>query len=384
MFGFNRYNNIFKKIEKGAKVAIFGIFDAAIDIKYFLEEKRKDVEIICFLDSFRTGELEGLPIYSPFELKEKTFDTVIITSFSNQFTMRLILKILGIQNIVAVEGKNRQDEYLPSRKRKITNEEKTEQEAFQQAARYVEKIFATNTDKKLYRMLTEARLGKKKLSKIRKYAEKYFLRPCLAERQYLDYINKDVIKTVFDCGGFDALNSIMFANEFQNSEKIWTFEPQYEKIMHPIYDKIVKCGSKIEIVKKVLWDKETTLEFNELLNSAAHVTGLKPNQPDNSIKVNATTIDNFVQENNIKKVDFIKMDIENAEMQALKGGEKTILRDRPQLAISIYHSKEQFLGIPVYLSEMLKNYVFRLGHYAYIYRHPLGETVLYAIPKELT
>ena len=73
------------------------------------------------------------------------------------------------------------------------------------------------------------------------------------------------------------------------------------------------------------------------------------------------------------------MDIENAEQEALKGAEKTILRDRPQLAISIYHSDAQFFEIPIYLKEFLTDYEFRLGHY----RDAVGETVLYAIPKEL-
>ena len=73
------------------------------------------------------------------------------------------------------------------------------------------------------------------------------------------------------------------------------------------------------------------------------------------------------------------MDIEGSELPALKGGLKTIQQDRPQLAVSIYHSNDDFVDIPLFLHEDLKDYTFRLGHYSF----DLCETVLYAIPNEL-
>ena len=73
------------------------------------------------------------------------------------------------------------------------------------------------------------------------------------------------------------------------------------------------------------------------------------------------------------------MDIEGAELPALKGGLEIIKRHRPQLAISIYHSSEDFINIPLYLSENLENYTFKIGHYSPL----IYETVFYAIPNEL-
>lgn len=95
--------------------------------------------------------------------------------------------------------------------------------------------------------------------------------------------------------------------------------------------------------------------------------------------VDVTTIDKFCTERNVFP-DFIKMDIEGAELSALKGGMEIIKKYRPQLAISIYHSSEDFVNIPLYLSENLENYKFRIGHYS----DAIIETVLYAIPNELT
>ena len=52
-----------------------------------------------------------------------------------------------------------------------------------------------------------------------------------------------------------------------------------------------------------------------------------------------------------EKVTFIKMDIEGAEMAALKGCEAHIRKYNPVLAISIYHSVYDFIKIPLMLKE---------------------------------
>ena len=124
------------------------------------------------------------------------------------------------------------------------------------------------------------------------------------------------------------------------------------------------------------------LDFREELQTkvGSGVVSVKQDygRPQQIITIETENIDNFVQEKNLK-IDFIKMDIENAEMNALKGAEKTLVTQRPQLAVSIYHSNEQFCEIPIYLKTLLKNYEFRLGHYSSC----LLETVIYAIPEEL-
>ena len=45
---------------------------------------------------------------------------------------------------------------------------------------------------------------------------------------------------------------------------------------------------------------------------------------NNKIKVKAISIDDFVKENNIKEVNFIRMDIEGYEIEAIKGMKNTL------------------------------------------------------------
>ncbi|MDR0764457.1 MAG: FkbM family methyltransferase [Synergistaceae bacterium] len=53
--------------------------------------------------------------------------------------------------------------------------------------------------------------------------------------------------------------------------------------------------------------------------------------------VEVTTIDDFVRENNITRVDFIKADIEGFERNMLKGAEFVLSHFGPKLAICTYH-----------------------------------------------
>lgn len=76
-----------------------------------------------------------------------------------------------------------------------------------------------------------------------------------------------------------------------------------------------------------------------------------------------------------ERISFIKMDLEGMEMAALKGADALIRKQKPKLAICIYHKISDFWEIPKYMLEMNPEY--RL----YIRQHTphWPETVCYAI-----
>ena len=76
----------------------------------------------------------------------------------------------------------------------------------------------------------------------------------------------------------------------------------------------------------------------------------------------------------------IKMDIEGAELDALKGAEASIRKHRPKLAISLYHNPEDIETIPRYLAGLDLGYRFYLEHHT-IYQN---ETVLFAMADSRT
>ena len=79
-----------------------------------------------------------------------------------------------------------------------------------------------------------------------------------------------------------------------------------------------------------------------------------------------------------EKVSIIKMDIEGSELDALKGGIRTIKENEPILMISAYHKRNDLFVLTDFIRNLSDDYVFFLRAHK-----PLPiDIVLYAIPKD--
>ena len=74
-------------------------------------------------------------------------------------------------------------------------------------------------------------------------------------------------------------------------------------------------------------------------------------------------------------VTFLKMDIEGAEWDTLHGATNIIEKNKPTLAICIYHSDEDMLRIPEFIQSKWPEYKLYVRQHFFL---PL-ETVLYAV-----
>lgn len=77
-----------------------------------------------------------------------------------------------------------------------------------------------------------------------------------------------------------------------------------------------------------------------------------------------------------EKVTFIKMDIEGAEPQALRGARNLIRAQKPTLAVCIYHDFRHLWEIPLYIKDLVPEYKLYLRHHTNLEY----ETVCYAVP----
>ena len=78
--------------------------------------------------------------------------------------------------------------------------------------------------------------------------------------------------------------------------------------------------------------------------------------------VELRTIDSIVEETGIIPT-FIKMDIEGAEIGALRGAGNTIRRYSPNLGICVYHKNEDIIDIPSLIRSFNPNYNMYLRHF---------------------
>lgn len=132
------------------------------------------------------------------------------------------------------------------------------------------------------------------------------------------------------CGSFSAYASV------KGAESVYAFEPVSENFAYLL--KTAKLNKNIIPVQKGLSDENTK---RDIFIDAEHYSGssfleeLKPGIPPTSVET--VRLDDFVRENNIPRVDFIKADIEGFERHMLAGAQETLARFAPKLALCTYH-----------------------------------------------
>ena len=104
-------------------------------------------------------------------------------------------------------------------------------------------------------------------------------------------------------------------------------------------------------------------EKKEILNySGGGTSGYLDVKGDKTAQV--IDIDSYVLEKNLKKVDFIKMDIEGSELSALRGASNSITKWKPKMAICLYHKLEDLWQIPQYIKSLRGDYEISMRHHA--------------------
>jgi len=179
---------------------------------------------------------------------------------------------------------------------------------------------------------------------------------------------------VIDAGGCWGDTALYFAHKVGANGKVYSFEflPDNLKIYNRNLDMNPELKRRVNLIENPIW----STAGNEIaIDANGPGTSLRPNDSSHDkMRFCTESIDHLVEAGQIEKVDFIKMDIEGAELNALKGAEQTIRRFKPKLAITVYHSLNDFWEIPEWLESLGLGYKFYLRHFT-IHSE---ETVLFA------
>ena len=197
------------------------------------------------------------------------------------------------------------------------------------------------------------------------HKEQYFLKE---SDKHKDKVLIPKIKNIkfVDGGGYvgDTLPQII--SNFPDFEKIYLIEPNE---LH------------INIAKREFGD----IKNIEFINCGLGKIVSNTNSSEQSLSnqnncehdyqgVNINTLDNIIKE----KVDFIKLDIEGAEQDAIEGAKNTIKKYNPILAICIYHKAQDWYKVPQMVLKINSNYKIYIRHYM----EGIFETVMYFIPTK--
>ena len=179
---------------------------------------------------------------------------------------------------------------------------------------------------------------------------------------------------VIDGGGCFGDTALYFAHKSGLGGQVYSFEFMPDNIR--VFDRNLELNpglaERIRIVPNPLWSSSGQKLYVEGAGPGAHVTAVP--RSEGAMQVETLTIDDLLRNNGLERIDFIKMDIEGAELEALQGAETVIRRFRPKLAISIYHRLPDFWEIPQWIEGLGLGYRFHLRHFTI----HAEETVLFA------
>lgn len=185
-----------------------------------------------------------------------------------------------------------------------------------------------------------------------------------------EYFDKGIItlrddEVFVDCGGYTGDTVLRFAECTGGKYKqIYYIEPNND-----IYQRgkeNLKNGANIVSICAGVGEKEGVLKF-----SGAEDYGHVDDRGEETIRI--VTLDEVIDE----RPTFIKMDIEGAELSALKGAVHIIKENSPKLAICVYHKPEDLYEILELIDSWGLHYKYYLRHYT----KEIRGTILYCVPQ---
>ncbi|HED15617.1 MAG TPA: FkbM family methyltransferase [Gammaproteobacteria bacterium] len=200
-------------------------------------------------------------------------------------------------------------------------------------------------------------------------------------QQYRCQINSSSIEVeegdvVIDAGGCYGDTAINFALNVGESGRVycWEFMPENIDIFKRNMKLNEKYSRRIELVENPLWSSSGKKLYISGVGPCARLSLDPPRDKNQTTVVNTYTVDDLCSDKGLRALNFIKMDIEGAELEALIGAENTIRKFKPKLAISVYHNIQDFWEIPQWIDSLGLGYRFYLRHFTI----HAEETVLFA------
>ncbi|OOE93480.1 hypothetical protein BZG76_05675 [Salinivibrio sp. AR647] len=173
-------------------------------------------------------------------------------------------------------------------------------------------------------------------------------------------------KLALDCGAWVGDTAIMFASF--GFEKVVAIEPMldnYNCLKRNLERNKQYLGDVIEPRNIAVGETVETLSMRKVGDDGVG-SCIVEGGSEGSIKVDSVSIDALVSsEYENGDVGLIKFDVEGFELNALKGAEATIRKNKPVLLISVYHlwlQPEQIFDCKRFVKELDLDYQFKLVH----------------------
>lgn len=187
----------------------------------------------------------------------------------------------------------------------------------------------------------------------------------LQEYIYGDIVNVEPGDVFIDCGAYIG-DTALWA--LQKGARVIAFEPipfiyniltQNITVNQYPVEECFQLGvsERAEIQTLYFSETKTSASFQKREHFTSFQTNLMSDNQFEEVQVQCVALDQWLPEHGIEPT-FIKMDIEGAEISALKGTQETIKKFKPKLAICLYHSDADLWRIAHFIHSLVPEYKF--------------------------
>ena len=202
-----------------------------------------------------------------------------------------------------------------------------------------------------------------------------YLYPCESMRETLHVLlGEENIKVALDGGAYKGDSAADMLASLPHVEKIYACEPDpstFKKLTAFAESEDVK--GRVVPVEAALSDRCGVAESVASGSRGSGVEGRNKRAKIREIKLD--TVDNILAG---ERVDYIKLDVEGAELEAICGASETLEKYRPIVSASLYHRTGDLISLPLVLAEKLGNVKMYLRRPECI---PMWDLNLYVLPQ---
>ena len=315
------YLDSLSQLKKDECIYLYGAGSFAKTFYSQLVHYRNDVKILSFIDKTKRGELYNIEIICPDDIPHNNKHKIIVCTSIDYWED--IHSSLGNGNTFI----NRFHDFNIYRRAHEIKNDKCLKRLFRNSLE-INTLLNCIEDQNIQPLVESKGL----VDGYNKFFERIKLKP------------SDVI---INGGGANGSENDRFIEKIGSSGKIYTFDPNHNG---------KDLNRQIETHPYVLYNKSGSIKFC-FDGSRSRVSR------ESGVSLDSVSVDEFICQNKIEKLNLIRLDTEGAEKEILIGARNSIKKFKPTLAICLYHSTADFFEIPTLINEICDGYKFDLGIY---------------------
>jgi FkbM family methyltransferase len=206
------------------------------------------------------------------------------------------------------------------------------------------------------------------------------------ENEIMEYFNPNEGDTVVDVGAHIGLYSLIAAKRVGPSGKVIAIEPDPENFKILKKNILLNQLSNVEALECAVYSTRGKLRlflpeleqgrtiFNTVMQDRARTS-------TNFLEVEANTLDNIMDENNIQRVNYLKIDVEGAELEVLKGAVNTLSSNKDLTLLIEVHGDANYKPILEIFEEYKFQIIYENKYYPSNDRHIIAKKIPYEVQQ---